>query len=197
MKSYLTDSGFNYVLGASQEYLYPKFDEKRSNLLLIPRHGTDDYSYLINLDWGQDQIVEQIIKETNFVTNLDALYTLSIHTHLFAFKSNIKIVKEYFKYLKKHREFTPMDGRTINKKVRQNRNIELSYIKDDDTIILNITNKNNRGVKNFCCKLFKNPNKKIVSAKSKQAHIKREKDNNIKINYLRANSTTTIYIKLK
>jgi peptidoglycan/xylan/chitin deacetylase (PgdA/CDA1 family) len=197
MKSYLANGGFNYVLDASREYLYPKFDEKQSNLLLIPRHGTDDYSYLINLDWGRDQIVEQIIKETNFVTNLDALYTLSIHTHLFAFKSNIKIVEEYFKYLKKHREFTPMDGQTISKKVRQNKNIELSYIKDDDTIILDITNNNNRGIKNFRCKLFKNPNKKIISIKSKQTHTKKEKNDNIKVNYLRANSTTTLYIKLR
>jgi len=197
MKLYLSDSGFNYVLGASQEYLYPRYDEKQSNLLLIPRHGTDDYSYLINLDWGQDQIVEQIIKETNFVTNLDAVYTLSIHTHLFAFKSNIKIVEKYFKYLKKHREFTPMDGQTIAKKVIQNKNIELSYITDGDTVILDITNNNNSGVKNFRCKLFKNPKTEIVSVRSKQTHTKKEKNNNIKINYLKANSTTTVYIKLK
>jgi peptidoglycan/xylan/chitin deacetylase (PgdA/CDA1 family) len=201
MKLYLSSGDFRYVLGASQEYLYPRYDEKQDNLLLIPRHGTDDYSYLINLDWGQDQIVEQMIKETNFVTNLDALYTLSIHTHLFAFKSNIKIVEKYFKYLKKHREFTPLDGRTIAKKVKQSKNIELSYEKSDDTVILTIINNNNRGIKDLHCKLFKNPNMKIVSLRSREGTVRKiAKDRSavdLKVNYISANSATTIYIKLK
>ncbi len=201
MKQHLSAGGFNYVLGASQEYLYPRYDEKQTNLLVIPRHGTDDYSYLINLDWGRDQIVNQIIKESKFVTGLDAAYTLSIHTHLFAFKSNINIVEDYFKYLKKHTEFTPMNGRTIAKKVKQNKNIELSYVKSDNQIILDIVNNNNTRVQNFHCKLFKNPNLRITAISSKQTHVKKYiKDRSavkLKLNYLKPNSVTTVYITLR
>jgi len=200
MKKHLAESGFNYILGSSKEYLYPRYDEKQKNLLLIPRHGTDDYSYLINLDWTRAQIVKQIIKESKFVTGLDAAYTLGIHTHLFAFKSNIKIVEDYFKYLKRHTEFTPMDGRTIAKKVRQNKNIEISYIKSDKQIILDIVNNNNTGVKNLHCKIFKNPNTKITSISSKQTRVEKyTKEGSVvtlKLNYLKPNSVTTVYVNL-
>ncbi|RUM65403.1 MAG: hypothetical protein DSZ05_06215, partial [Sulfurospirillum sp.] len=49
MRKHLAKSGFTYILGATEEHLYPKFD--KPNLLIIPRHGTDDFSYLVNLDW--------------------------------------------------------------------------------------------------------------------------------------------------
>jgi peptidoglycan/xylan/chitin deacetylase (PgdA/CDA1 family) len=200
MKDYLAKSGFSYVLGASKEYLYPRYAEDQKDLLLIPRHGTDDYSYLINLDWDSEQIVDQIIKETNFVTSLDAIFTLSIHTHLFAFKSNIKIVREYFRYLENHPEFKAMNGRTIAKKVKQSKNIDIRYTKNSDLIVVDIVNNNNKGVRNLTCKIFKNPNQKIKSIKSNDIYIQKDKTDSseikIDIDFLKPNSLTTIFIKL-
>jgi peptidoglycan/xylan/chitin deacetylase (PgdA/CDA1 family) len=198
MKQNLSTGGFEYVLSGSKEYLYPQFDKNFNNLLIIPRHGTDDYNYLINLDWSSDQIVEQIIKETKFVTTLGGIFTLSMHTHLFAFKSNIKIVDKYFRYLKQHKEFTPMSGKTITKKVKDNQNIDLTYEISDKQLIINIVNNNNHSINHFHCKVFKKPNLKVRSIKSQQTHVKKYRRGKsefvLNINRLSPNDVTTIYI---
>jgi hypothetical protein len=198
MKQNLSTGGFEYVLSGSKEYLYPQFDKNFNNLLIIPRHGTDDYNYLINLDWSSDQIVEQIIKETKFVTTLGGIFTLSMHTHLFAFKSNIKIVDKYFRYLKQHKEFTPMSGKTITKKIKDNQNIDLTYEISDKQLIINIVNNNNHSINHFHCKVFKKPNLKVRSIKSQQTHVKKYRRGKsefvLNINRLSPNDVTTIYI---
>ncbi len=201
MKKYLSDGGFKYILGRTQQYLYPRFDTKYQDLLIIPRHGTDDYSYLINLDWDQDQIVTQIQKETEFVTALDGIYTLSIHTHLFAYKSNIDIVEDYFKYLKSHPKYNPLDGRSITKRVIQNKNIEMSSSKHGNVITLVVNNKNTIAVDNFSCKLFKNPSTRIKSIKCNETPgSKNTKDKDtaiIKLKQLKPNSIITVYIEVE
>ena len=203
MKSYLTDGGFRYILNAThkEKYIYPKFDKKYQRLLIIPRHGTDDYSYLINLDWDQSQIVKQMKKETEFVTALDGVYTLSIHTHLFSYSSNINIVEEYFKYVKDNPKYTPLDGRSITQRVIQNENIDIHTSKNGNVITLSIKNRNKVAVENFSCKLFKNPNMRIKSIKCNETpgskNTKDRETTNIKLKQLKPNSTTTVYIEVE
>lgn len=201
MKKHLREGGFRYILGRTQQHLYPRFDKKYQDLLIIPRHGTDDYSYLINLDWDQDQIVKQIQKETEFVTALDGIYTLSIHTHLFAYNSNINIVEDYFKYLRNHPKYNPLDGRSIAQRVVQNKNIEMSYSKNGNVIALVVNNRNKTAVENFSCKLFKNPNTRIKSIKCNETpgskNTKDKENTIIKLKQLKPNSTTTVYIEVE
>ncbi len=203
MKSHLENGGFRYILNAThkEKYIYPKFDKKYQRLLIIPRHGTDDYSYLINLDWDQSQIVKQIKKETEFVTALDGVYTLSIHTHLFAYSSNINIVEEYFKYVKDNPKYTPLDGRSITQRVIQNGNIDIHSSKAGNVITLSVRNRNKVAVENFSCKLFKNPNMRIKSIKCDETpgskNTKDRETTNIKLKQLKPNSTTTVYIEVE
>jgi peptidoglycan/xylan/chitin deacetylase (PgdA/CDA1 family) len=201
MMDYLKTSGYRYILGANKSYIYPRFDQKRPELLIIPRHGTDDYSYLINLDWDQKQIVDQIKKETEFITALDSMFTLSIHTHLFAYSTNINIVEEYFKYLREHPEYQPLNGRLIAQRVVQNANIDINYNKTGNLITLSIKNRNILPVKNFTCKLFKNPNTKIKSIKCNETpggkNTEQEDAVNIRLKHLKPSSTATVFIELE
>ncbi len=156
MEKHLQSSEFFYVLGAVKEYLYPHFEKKFPRLLYIPRRGTDDYSYLVNLDWSQRDILKQVIKEMKFVTALNGIYTFSMHTHLFAYKSNIKIVENFFRYLKKHPEYKILDGRHLAFKVALKEHIKLNY--DETTKTITIVNNNPIEIKNLKIKVFaKNP----------------------------------------
>jgi hypothetical protein len=162
MKKYLSLGGFAYVLGASQEYLYPNFDKHYPKLLYIPRHGTDDYSYLVNLDWSQKDIVQNMIKELNFITNnLDGIYTLSVHTHLFSFGSNINILDKFYAYLKAHPNFSVVDGRGLTKRVILAKNLHYKTEIKNNKLTIMIKNSSSVPVKNLHLKVFKNPNKTL------------------------------------
>jgi len=138
-KKALIEAGYRYVMERTKPHLLPFLDE---DLVILPRHGTDDYIYLINLDWTQDQIYEQIIKETSFLGDVNALYTLSIHTHLIAYGPNIHILKRYFDYLTRNKEYTPLNGRQLNTIARAKARIDLELQKNPKSIILTIYNHN-------------------------------------------------------
>lgn len=171
MKRYLDEGGFLYVLGATEEFLYPKADKRYPHLLYIPRHGTDDYSYLVNLDWSQQQIVDQMIEEANFVNKLNAIYTLSVHTHLFSYGTNINILRKFFHYLKEHPELKPLSGEGLYKRVMlRNRLHESAQIRDK-RLILTLSNDNDVPVTNWHIKLFKSPHLKIVKGGVDAPHV--------------------------
>ena len=195
----LQEGGFKYILGKNEQHLYPEFDKKYQNLLVIPRHGTDDFSYLVNLDWNKKQILKQMQKETEFVTELDGIYTLSVHTHLFAYSSNIEIIESYFKYLSKHPTLKALDGRSILKRVRENKNCGLNYSIDDNKVIVNIKNSGTTSIDNFYLRLFKNPMTEIKSISFDKSRVtlksrsKSEVDINIK--YLKPDNNVTLTIE--
>ena len=177
MKKHLAKSGFTYILGATEEHLYPRFDKKEKNLLIIPRHGTDDFSYLVNLDWDQEKIVNQMIDEAHFVTALNGIYTLSIHTHLFTYSTNINIMKKFFNYLKEHPELKIIGGKELYQKVYLAKNIDHTLEQKEDQFILTINNKNDTAVKDLYMQLFKNPKQKITQGSVNQKNINVEIDN--------------------
>ena len=162
MKKHLSSSGFTYILGATEEHLYPEFDQKEPNLLIIPRHGTDDYSYLVNLDWNQHDIVDQMIREAHFVTDLNGIYTLSVHTHLFTYSTNINILRKFFRYLKEHPEFKTLSGKDIYKKVSLAQHIRHSMQTTGNQLVMTVQNDNLQPVKNLHIQLFKSPANKII-----------------------------------
>jgi len=198
MKQHLAKSGFTYVLGANKSYLYPKPDEEDARLIFIPRHGTDDYSYLVNLDWDQKEIVNLMKNESDFVTKLNGIYTLSVHTHLFTYSSNIEIIRSFYKHLQQHPELKVLNGREIVKRVLQHNNIEHSTKILDNQLIITVKNNNSEAVKNLHLKIFKNPEQKIIDGKVSDGLKVTifEHNSAILIDSLPANSETTLYITL-
>ena len=201
MKKYLASSGFGYVLEGGKEYLYPIIDKKEPNLLLIPRHGTDDYSFLVNLDWNQDEIVKRMIQEAAFVTSLNGIYTLSVHTHLFSYDSNIEIIRAFYEHIKSHaKELKPLSGAALVERVLAYKKIEVSTKMHQGTLVITVKNNHNRDIKNLHLKLFKNPKLKISDGRaSKEINVTLHNydDAVIIVDNLAAKSTATIYISFK
>jgi len=199
MKKHLAEGGYSYVLGATDSHLYPHVDKDEAKLYYIPRHGTDDYSYLVNLDWDQSEIVKEIIKEANFVTQLNGIYTLSVHTHLFSYGSNIEIIRSFYEYLKAHPEFKPLSGRELIKRVKWYNALEYSSKIINDELVVTLKNNSSEDIPNLHFKLFKNPTVEIISGRASQnVNVKIDNTNDsIMIESLPANTTTTLYISTK
>ncbi len=199
MKKHLLSSGFNYILGESQSYLYPKFDRKNPNLLILPRHGTDDYSYLVNLDWSQSQIVDEIIKESEFVTLLNGIFTLSVHTHLFTYGTNINILRKYYTYLQNHPKLHPLNGSEVYNKIKFANHITQCSKMVNNQLIITVNNQNHEDVKNLHIKIFKNPQNKIVAGNVDIESIKvrvNNKKSEVIIDKLPADKTFNIFLTL-
>lgn len=199
MKKYLSNGGFVYILGATKEFLYPKFDKKFPNLLYIPRHGTDDYSYLVNLDWSQQEIVDQMIKEANFVTGMNGIYTLSVHTHLFTYGTNINIMRKFFHYLQNHPELKPLSGRQIYTRIALAENLRHSTKVVGNQLVITLSNDNGMAVKDLHIKLFKHPGSRIIKGGVDNPKVVASVNNAesyVHLDTVPANSTIKIYLTL-
>ncbi len=199
MRKHLAKGGFTYILGANKQYMYPEFDKDEPNLLYIPRHGTDDYSYLVNLDWSQKEIVDQMIKEAHFITKLNGIYTLSIHTHLFAYSTNIKIVEEFFKHLKNHPELKTLSGKEVFKRVYQSKRLKQKSKMSGNQLIITVENDNDTVVEDLHIKLFKNPQRKITAGEvdNEKVTVKvSNKNSTVSIDTLPPKTTLNIFLTL-
>jgi len=198
MKKHLAISGFTYILGASDSYLYPIVDKEDARLIYIARHGTDDYSYLVNLDWDQKEIGKLMQEEAAFVTGLNGIYTLSVHTHLFSYSSNIEIIRAFYEHLKKHPELKPLQGKDIIHRIALSQNLSYDTKITNNQLVVTITNDNAQVVKNLHLKLFKNPSLKIGGgASSKGSNVTLfEKENAIMIDSIPAKSSVVVYLTL-
>jgi peptidoglycan/xylan/chitin deacetylase (PgdA/CDA1 family) len=198
MKEELAKSGFTYVLGAADSYLYPIEDKEEKRLYYIPRHGTDDYSYLVNLDWDQKEIGRQIQKEAEFVMALNGIFTLSVHTHLFSYSTNIEIIRTFYEYLKSHPEYQPLQGRELIKRVDQHNHLIESSKMVGDELVITLENQNSQNVEGLHIQLFKNPLLKVVdgrvSGNIKMKYI--ESENTIVLDTVPKNSKVTLYVTL-
>jgi len=151
LTTFLANSGFKYVLTKNLGQLEVKYDEK--DLMLIPRLGTDDYAYLIRLDWDKKQIIDRIMYEMNFITNLNGIYTLSTHTHLFSYGSNIDITKKVIQKFKKT-GIPILSGKNIMDRVLEAKNIEIKSTLTTSNILVTIKNNNHKMVKNFTFRVY-------------------------------------------
>ncbi len=198
MKKDLSTSGFTYILGAADSYLYPIVDKEEAKLIYIARHGTDDYSYLVNLDWDQKEIGNLMKEEAAFVTGLNGIYTLSVHTHLFSYSSNIEIIRAFYEHLKKHPELKPLQGKDIVHRVVLSQNLRYETKISNNQLIVTIINDNTEEVKNLHLKLFKNPTVKISGgASSKGSSVTLfEKENAMMLDHIPAKSSVVVYLTL-
>jgi len=157
----LVKSGFTYILNLNEPRLTPYFS---NNIMIIPRHGTDDYSYLVNLDWGPQEIANNMIKESHFYQELNGIYTMSTHTHLMNFSTNISILESYYKSLQKSPDIISMNGKMIYDRLSVLPKISLHVISNEKSITVKITNQASSTVKNYTFRLYSTP--KEISALS-------------------------------
>ena len=165
----LEKGGFKYILSAGENRLSPYYMDK---IMIIPRHGTDDYSYLINLDWTASQVLEKMKSEVNIISDLNGLYTMSTHTHLMSFSSNINITDHFFQYINAHKKFSPMNGKMLYERITKKSKITLKTKTTLKKLIITFDNENNTLVKNIHYKIYVDPNIKIKNVESEIIGIK-------------------------
>jgi len=137
--SLLEKGNFKYILNKGDNRLAPYFI---GNIVNIPRHGTDDYSYLIELDWDSNQILNKMKVEVGVVTGLDGIYTLSVHTHLLCYGSNIRILDKFVKYVKSQKNLHPMNGKMIYNIIEKKSHLSYTIKETRSNIVLEISNDN-------------------------------------------------------
>ena len=146
----IENSTLNYVLAKNLGQLRAKYEGK---ILFFPRIGTDDYQYIIELDWTPEQIINEMKEEVDFLMNLNAMYTLSTHTHLMNYGSNVKMLEALLAYVKK-KHYPVYKGKTIARLINEVNNIDLSYQKSNSKIIITINNKNQNMIKLFRFRIY-------------------------------------------
>jgi len=146
MLKWLDKGGFKYIEAEGENRLTPYM---KDDLLIIPRHGTDDYSYFINLDWDSKKILEEMKHQVNVLVDLNGIYTMSTHTHLMSFSSNINIEDKFFAYVKSHRDISPMNGIMIYNRVTQKANLSSKVTQTSKKIIMTVNNNNAVEIKNM------------------------------------------------
>jgi len=171
MVELLNDNGFKYILGAGENRLTPYFNE---DIMIIPRHGTDDYSYLINLDWDSEKILNEMRHQVNLLTDLNGIYTMSTHTHLMIFSSNINIVDKFFAYVKTQKQMTPMNGKMIYDRVSAKLKIGLHTNLTPKKLVMTFTNDNIVDVNNVHYELYVDSEVKLKSVESEIIGVKSE-----------------------
>ncbi len=202
MEKLIKKAGYIYVMEKSKPFLLPL--KREYGIITVPRLGTDDYTYLIDTDFNKSEILKHIILETNFLTSLNGVYTLSVHTHLLSYKSNITVLDDYFTYLNHHLNLTPLKGKDIALKSIQTQNIYFNYTTTNNVIYLHITNENKTQIKNLSFRLY-NPNIKILSITPELInyklktllHNKIRKYYDLQLNKIPPKTTVTIFIKYK
>ena len=128
----MENSSLSYVLAKNLGQLRVKYIGK---LMFFSRIGTDDYQYIIELDWTPKQIVENMKREVDFLMNLHALFTLSTHTHLMNYKSNVKMLEHFLAYVKK-KKYPVLKGKDIAKLIRENDKIHIN-LQNSQIVIYN------------------------------------------------------------
>ena len=184
----LEEGGFNYILSAGEDRLTPYY---MGNIMIIPRHGTDDYSYLINLDWSASKILKEMEHEVNVVAALNGMYTMSTHTHLMSFSSNINITDKFFQYVNAHKKFSPMNGKMLYDKITQKAKISLKTKATIKKLIMTVNNANSVTVKDIHYELYVDSKVKLKNIESEIIGVKTEL---IKVN---ANEYTLIIKEMK
>ena len=201
MYKMLGEYGYKYILAKELGQLDVILRE--DGMITIPRTGTDDYEYLIKLDWDKDEIVSKIKQEAKFITSLNAIYTLSTHTHLMTYKSNISMLERAVKFFKKEK-YPMLKGKDIAHLTKLRKNIDIKITQTESNFILKIKNGNYENVKNLNIRIFLSKNVNITGVLAEFSTIKAKiikysnKDYvDININKLRRTTDYDLFLSYK
>jgi len=150
MKNVMETSSIEYILAKYLRQLKPKYF---GNLMLFSRMGTDDYQYLMELDWNRTQIINKMRQEADYITSLNGMYTMSTHTHLMNYKSNTKMFEGLLKHIKE-KHYPCLKGRDIADLIFTKDKIVINSKKVSNGLDITIENKNNKSVKEFIFRVF-------------------------------------------
>jgi hypothetical protein len=170
LKYKLKDFKYDYILGVASNQLYPMLD--KSGMWIIPKHGTDDYNFLVHLDCSSDKILKEMKKEAKIITNLNGIYTLSTHTHLLNLGSNIKITENFLKYVTTQKEMKPLNGTMIYHRISQHVNITTKNKYSEKKLILTVYNNNSEEVHNIHYEITVNPMMQLTGVESEVIGLK-------------------------
>jgi len=197
MEKWLRKAGYIYVMEKIKPHLLPREDYK--GLITIPRHGTDDYTYVIELNWDKKQILNKIIQETYMLTKMNALFTLSVHTHLLSYKTNLDVSAKYFDYLNKHPEISPMKGIDIAKRAIILKNLKIDTENFANKTVIKISNNSNYPIINGKFRVY-HPDtviKKIIPEliQTKVKIIKKTREySDVEINKIPPKTTVILFV---
>jgi len=163
MIGYLEDGGFKYILGQTENRLAPKF---RGDIMLIPRHGTDDYSYLVNLDWNATQILDEMQQQAEVLSSLNGIYTLSVHTHLMSYGTNINIEDKFFQYINKDKEKKALNGEMLYNRIISMRHFSFETKLTPKKLIITLSNNATKNLENLKLEVNVAPGIKLLNIES-------------------------------
>jgi peptidoglycan/xylan/chitin deacetylase (PgdA/CDA1 family) len=174
----LEDAGYKYILNKGEDRLSTYFKE---SLLIIPRHGTDDYSYLVNLDWNSERVLAEIEHQVQVLKAFNGIFTLSVHTHLMSYGTNIKIEDKFFQYVNSQVDLHPMNGKMIYKRLAAMRDFSYSYKITQKKVIITLSNSADEPLKDLHFEIEVAPGIKLVDIDSEiigfKTELIHEKDN--------------------
>jgi len=174
--SMLEENGYKFILNKHEPRLYPYF---MNSILVIPRHGTDDYAYLIQLDWDSNEILQQMIKEVNNLVSMDALYSISTHTHLMSYGTNIDITDKFMQYVNTQKDMVPMSGEMIYDRIYKKSKLNYTQSIAPKKVLLKISNSSALPIKNIHFEIEVNPDIKLTGVSSEiygiNTEIKKDK----------------------
>ncbi len=197
MEKWLRKAGYIYVMEKIKPHLLPKQDYP--GLITIPRHGTDDYTYVIELNWNKEQILRKIIQETEMLTKMNTLYTLSVHTHLLSYKTNLDVSAKYFDYLNKHPQIVPMKGIDIAKRAIILQNLRIDMENFANKTVIKISNNSNYPIINGKFRIYhpETKIKKIIPEliQTKVKIIKKTREySDVEINKIPPKTTVILFV---
>jgi len=169
IKKALIEAGYRYVMERTKAQLLP-FDD--GSLVTIPRHGTDDYIYLVDREWTADEMVRQMVAETRFLCDINALFTLSIHTHLLGFKPNLPIVKRYLDTIAKERDLATFTGAELAKIAQARKHLTATIEENPRSIIITLQNGSDHRIENLRFRLYHPKIQKIEAVYSEILTVK-------------------------
>jgi len=170
----LASGGFKYIFNKSKNRLYPSFV---SNVMLISRHGTDDYSYFVDLDWNATKILNAIEKQSDVVTSLNGIFTLSLHSHLMSYGTNIQIEDRFYRYINSDKTKTALNGAMIYDRVNAMQNFSFKTEITPRKLIITLSNSSTKVLKSIKLEVSVSPGVKplnidseIIGFKTKLIH---------------------------
>ena len=179
MLGLLEDGGFKYILNEGENRLTPYF---KKDTLIIPRHGTDDYSYLVNLDWNSTQVLQEMEHQSQVLRDLNGMYTMSTHTHLMTYGPNIKIVDRFMQFVNADKSMKPMNGKMLYERIYKRKELDYFYKITPSKVIVTLSNKGVEKIENLSFEIevvptmhLKNVESEIIGFQTKLQKISAHK----------------------